>query len=174
MRDRQNPQQQDEWEDVGQGYGRIGESYRGGFGAGGGGMGDLSRERKGPKGYTRSDERIREMLCERLTHEEDLEVSDVSVDVKDGKVTLEGTVPDRYMKHHIEDLADSCWGVKDVENRLRVGQSEGSAGSSSESSAGGAMHASGGAMGASDRSGSPLGTQGGNRAGKASGGGTTS
>ncbi len=40
--------------------------------------------------------------------------------VKDAKVTLEGSVPDRRMKHAIEDLADQCPGVQDVDNRIRV------------------------------------------------------
>jgi osmotically-inducible protein OsmY len=35
-------------------------------------------------------------------------------------VSLEGTVPYRYMKHAVEDAADECWGVKDVDNRIRV------------------------------------------------------
>lgn len=81
---------------------------------------DIHRERKGPKGYARSDERIREFICERLAQQHRLDVSDVSVSVSDGCVTLEGTVPDRGMKHAIEDAADGCWGVKDVENRIRV------------------------------------------------------
>jgi osmotically-inducible protein OsmY len=40
--------------------------------------------------------------------------------VVSGKVTFDGTVPDRYMKHYIEDLADSCPGVQDIDNRIRV------------------------------------------------------
>jgi osmotically-inducible protein OsmY len=35
-------------------------------------------------------------------------------------VVLEGTVPDRYMKHAIEDLADAAPGVQDDDNRIRV------------------------------------------------------
>lgn len=81
---------------------------------------DVPRDRQGPRGYTRSDERIREHICERLARHHILEVSDVEVAVNEGCVTLEGTVPDRYMKHAIEDTADNCWGVKDVDNRIRV------------------------------------------------------
>ncbi|MDM9557684.1 MULTISPECIES: BON domain-containing protein [Bordetella] len=72
-----------------------------------------------PKGYVRSDERVREDLCERLSHS-GLDVSDVSVDVSDGVVALEGTVPDRRTKHAIEDCADDCLGVTDIQNRIRV------------------------------------------------------
>jgi osmotically-inducible protein OsmY len=39
---------------------------------------------------------IREEVCERLWAEPHVEVGDVSVEVKDGVVTLEGTVPDDY------------------------------------------------------------------------------
>jgi hypothetical protein len=81
---------------------------------------DVSRSRKGPKNYTRSDERIREFICERLTQEQQADVSEVSVEVQNGRVTLEGTVPERQMKYAIEDVVDRCWGVQDVENYLRV------------------------------------------------------
>lgn len=91
-----------------------------GLGAGGREWSDVARNRQGPRGYTRSDERIREFICERLAQHHQLEVSDVSVEVRDGTVVLEGTVPERYMKHAIEDTADNCWGVKDVENHIRV------------------------------------------------------
>ncbi|WP_175687240.1 BON domain-containing protein [Burkholderia anthina] len=86
--------------------------------------GDPEREalryRRGPKGYTRSDERIREDVCERLAHALDIDVSDVTVQVREGRVELDGTVPSRWMKHDIEDLADDCMGVRDIENRVRV------------------------------------------------------
>ncbi|WP_322080836.1 BON domain-containing protein [Burkholderia sp. BCC1972] len=81
---------------------------------------DALRQRRGPKGYTRSDERIREDVCERLAHALEIDVSDVAVQVNDGCVQLDGTVPARWMKHDIEDLADGCLGVRDVENRVRV------------------------------------------------------
>ncbi|WP_175821515.1 BON domain-containing protein [Burkholderia sp. BCC0419] len=81
---------------------------------------DALRQRRGPKGYTRSDERIREDVCERLAHALEIDVSDVSVQVNEGRVELEGTVPARWMRHDIEDLADGCMGVRDVENRVRV------------------------------------------------------
>ena len=82
----------------------------------------------GPKGYQRSDERIREDICERLWHDSRVDVGEVSVDVKGGVVSLEGSVPERRMKHVIEDTAASCRGVKDVENRIRVARSGSPAG----------------------------------------------
>jgi len=75
---------------------------------------------RGPKGYTRSDERIKEDISERLWRTEYLDSSEVSVAVKDGVVTFSGTVPVRWMRHEIENIADSCIGVQDIENNIRV------------------------------------------------------
>ncbi|MFP5305906.1 MAG: BON domain-containing protein, partial [Gammaproteobacteria bacterium] len=80
------------------------------------------RVQRGPKGYTRSDERIRDDICERLHYADDVDVGDVSVDVSAGTVKLEGTVPQRWMKYRIEDLCDDALGVLDIDNRIRVGR----------------------------------------------------
>lgn len=74
---------------------------------------------KGPKGYTRSDERIREEICERLS-EGYLDASDIEVSVQDGEVTLTGSIADRRTKRLAEELADGIRGVKDIENRLKL------------------------------------------------------
>lgn len=92
---------------------------RGGYGRGMTAWRDRGSQRTDPKGYVRSDERVRENVCEHLAHS-GLDVSDVSVAVADGRVVLEGTVPNRRMKHRIEDCADACVGVTDVDNRIRV------------------------------------------------------
>lgn len=75
---------------------------------------------KGPKGYERSDERLQEMICERLMEDPHIDASEVSVQVKNREVTLEGTVEDRRTKYEIEELIEQCGGVKDVKNQLRV------------------------------------------------------
>ncbi len=75
---------------------------------------------QGPKGYTRSDERLREDISERLMQAYDIDSSEVTVQVQGGKVVLDGTVPSRHMKHAIEDIADGAPGVQDVDNRIRV------------------------------------------------------
>src|SRR5690606_3125514 len=96
---------------MGSGYGQSG-AYR---------SEDRSRAmRRGPKGYQRTDERIKEDIYERVMEREHLDVEDVTVEVKDGRVTLQGEVPERWMKHEVEDIADGCMGVKDVENNIRV------------------------------------------------------
>jgi hypothetical protein len=74
----------------------------------------------GPKGYQRSDERLREDISERLMEARYIDSSDVTVEVAGAKVVLDGTVPERRMKHAIEDLVDACPGVQDIDNRIRV------------------------------------------------------
>ncbi|MEW6169226.1 MAG: BON domain-containing protein [Pseudomonadota bacterium] len=76
--------------------------------------------RQGPKGYARSDQRIWEDVCERLYHADDVDVSDVSVDVNGGTVKLEGRVPERWMKYRIEDICDDALGVLEIDNRIRI------------------------------------------------------
>jgi len=74
---------------------------------------------KGPKGYSRSDERIREEVCERLAGGY-LDASDIEVTVTNGEVTLSGFVRDRQTKRLAEELAEAAMGVKDIENKLKV------------------------------------------------------
>ena len=76
---------------------------------------------RGPRGYTRSDERIGEDIHERLTDDPMLDASDITVEVHDGEVTLGGQVERRWLKHHAEDLVDACSGVRGIRNELRVG-----------------------------------------------------
>jgi osmotically-inducible protein OsmY len=75
---------------------------------------------RGPLNYTRSDERIREDLNERLTDADDLDASGITVEVSNGAATLSGSVDERWMKHRAEDLADGCSGVRDVRNLIQV------------------------------------------------------
>ena len=75
---------------------------------------------KGPKNYVRSDERIHEDVCEHLTHHPYVDASDIEVTVRDGEVTLSGTVDARMVKRAAEDACDHVHGVKDVHNYLRV------------------------------------------------------
>jgi len=75
---------------------------------------------RSPKGYTRSDERIREDVCDRIGRLGAVDPSDVEVNVKDGEVTLSGTISQRSWKHLIEDTVDDIAGVKEIHNQLRV------------------------------------------------------
>lgn len=82
----------------------------------------VSHRGRGPKGYTRSDERIREDVNDRLSDDAYLDASEIEVSVSDGEVTLIGTVENRIDKRRAEDLADDISGVKNVQNQLRVKQ----------------------------------------------------
>ena len=75
---------------------------------------------RGPAGYTRSDERIREDVNDRLTEDWRVDARAVEVSVASGEVTLDGTVPSREQKRRAEDLVDSLSGVKHVQNNLRI------------------------------------------------------
>jgi HSP20 family molecular chaperone IbpA len=117
--------QEDEWS----------SQYRGGMGGGIGGMFEQGRERlregiqsfregryrgRGPKGYTRSDERIREDVCDVLADHPMVDASEIEVQVKTGEVTLTGTVSSREEKRLAEDVIENLSGVKEVNNQLRI------------------------------------------------------
>ena len=95
----------------GQGYARPyvpGASPRGGFSG------------RGPKGYIRTDDRIKEDVCDRLSWNDEVDATEITVRVQDGEVTLEGRVETRHMKRLAADIAEDVSGVKDVHNTIRV------------------------------------------------------
>jgi osmotically-inducible protein OsmY len=75
---------------------------------------------RGPKGYTRSDERIREDINDRLTDYDYIDASDIEVNVENGEVILTGLVENRYEKRMAEDIVEDVSGVRNVENRIRI------------------------------------------------------
>jgi hypothetical protein len=94
---------------------------RGSFG---GWSSSSSHQQRGPKGYKRSDERLLDEICQRIA-QSDIDASDVTVQVQDGHVTLDGTIPHRRMKYELEEMADRVMGVSDIDNRLRMPRSQG-------------------------------------------------
>lgn len=82
--------------------------------------GARTHQGRGPKGYTRSDDRILDDVVARLTDDDRIDASDVSVQVIDGRVILDGLVQQRSDRRYAEDVADAVRGVVDVDNRLRV------------------------------------------------------
>jgi len=74
---------------------------------------------KGPLGYQRSDERLREQVCELLTQDEQVDASAIEVTVEHGEVTLSGEVDDRRARRRAEECLDGLSGIKQVFNRLR-------------------------------------------------------
>jgi hypothetical protein len=86
---------------------------------------DRGHRGRGPKGYRRTDERISEEVHERLTDDAWLDASHIDVTVKDGEVTLSGTVENREAKHRAEHLVENLSGVTHVQNNLRIGTAGG-------------------------------------------------
>jgi osmotically-inducible protein OsmY len=117
------------WPEQRESYGRQREPRPGGSGQ--------ERQRgqfagRGPKGYKRSDDRIREDVNEELTRNPDLDATDIEVKVESGEVTLSGTVDDRRAKRLAEELAERCSGVHEVHNQLRIDHAQSQSGSERE------------------------------------------
>ena len=74
----------------------------------------------GPRGYKRSDERIKDDINDRLTWHGYIDASDIDVEVNDGIVTVKGTVEDRHQKRMAEDVIENVSGVEDVNNQLKI------------------------------------------------------
>jgi osmotically-inducible protein OsmY len=83
------------------------------------GSAPISYRGRGPRGYTRSDERLLESICERLTDDPRIDASDIEVQVQQQVVTLRGSVEDRLTKYAVEELVESA-GARDIQNQLRV------------------------------------------------------
>ena len=75
---------------------------------------------KGPKDYQRSEDRIREDVCDRLSDDDYVDATNIQVQIQNNEVILTGTVNSRDQKRRAEDLIESISGVHNVENRLRV------------------------------------------------------
>jgi hypothetical protein len=109
----------------------YGPAGGGGFHGSDLGMGAPDEDRgphygKGPKGYKRSDDRTRDDVCDAIAHQGYIDASDVEVKVADGIVTLSGTVAHRHEKRKLEHLVESCRGVHEVHNELRLKRSDAS------------------------------------------------
>jgi len=83
----------------------------------------LGHRGRGPRGYNRSDDRIREDVSDRLTDDPYVDASEIDVAVSGCEVTLTGTVDSRSTKRRAEDVAERVSGVRHVQNNLRVRQS---------------------------------------------------
>jgi osmotically-inducible protein OsmY len=75
---------------------------------------------RGPKNYTRSDERIRDDVSDRLADDPWLDATEIEITVTGAEVILAGTVDTREDKRRAEDIAEQVSGVKNVQNTLRV------------------------------------------------------
>ncbi len=91
-------------------------------------FGDADAERRrqqdyrgrGPRGYTRSDERIKEDVSDRLADDPWVDASEIDVTVNASEVTLSGSVDTREARRRAEDIVERVSGVSYVQNNLRV------------------------------------------------------
>ena len=76
---------------------------------------------QGPKGYARSDERLKEMICEKLTDDDHIDASEITVEVSNWMLRS-GSVrsPDEPGRGTVE----RCGGRKDIHNQLRIEREE--------------------------------------------------
>jgi len=79
-----------------------------------------TRTARTTKGFTRSDERLREVVSDRLSEQDAFDPSDIEVSVRDAEVKLSGTVASRHEKFWAEELTANVAGVRDVRNELRI------------------------------------------------------
>lgn len=124
-------------------YGAAGSSSFGSFGEGSLDRSDWGSSQaqsasfhgRGPKGYKRSDDRIKEDVCETLARDPRIDASDIEVNVDDAMVTLSGTVESREIKRAAEMVIENLSGVVDVKNDIKVKKS-GETGSDMQASSG--------------------------------------
>jgi hypothetical protein len=77
---------------------------------------------RGPKGYRRSDEMIKDDVSEALYRSTEVDASYIEVSVSNGHVTLKGSVQDRLQKKLAERAIENLAGVDDVFNELKISQ----------------------------------------------------
>ncbi|MCK9541492.1 MAG: BON domain-containing protein [Novosphingobium sp.] len=81
---------------------------------------EMDHRGRGPANYKRSDDRITDDANDALTRDWIVDASDITVTVTDGEATLEGFVGSRAAKRRAEDCVEDVFGVKHVQNNLRV------------------------------------------------------
>ena len=79
---------------------------------------------RGPSNYTRSNERLLEHACERLTEDRGVDARNINVTCENNEVTLDGTVNTRWEKRRAEDIVHDISGVNHVQNNLRLAQTD--------------------------------------------------
>ncbi len=68
----------------------------------------------------RSATQIREDSFKALEKDPEVNASEIEISVKDGIVTLAGTVESRHIKRQVENVVNEIEGVLDINNNLRI------------------------------------------------------
>jgi len=79
---------------------------------------EYASEAREPAGYRLSDASIKEQILRQLAREEALDVGGITVEVRDGEVTLSGSVRCYADMQRVEELACAIEGVKLARNGL--------------------------------------------------------
>jgi len=93
------------------------------YGHGHGGQQPWGRQNysgRGPKGYQRSDDRLKEQASDALMDDPQIDASEITIDVSNAEATLTGTVGSREQKRAAEWCVERVSGVREVINQLRV------------------------------------------------------
>lgn len=85
---------------------------------------EMDHRGRGPSNYIRSDERILEDACDRLTEDRGVDARKMTVTVDKGEIALDGTVNTRWEKRRAEDCVHDISGVGHVQNNLRIEKTE--------------------------------------------------
>ena len=75
---------------------------------------------KGPTNLQRTDERVRAAVSAALEIHDQVDATHIEVLVKDGEVTLSGTVTDRNQQRLAEEVVAAVSGVRDVQNLIEL------------------------------------------------------
>jgi len=86
---------------------------------------DKNADRREPNargfvGYDASDERIEREMNDHLAEHSYIDTTEIVVTVKDGEITLTGSVPDNDQKNYVEEVAQKVSGVTHVHNQLMI------------------------------------------------------
>jgi osmotically-inducible protein OsmY len=106
---------------------------------------------RGPKGYQRSDDRLKEQVSGRLMDDSQIDASEITVEIHGGEVTLTGTVNSREEKRAAEACAETVSGVREVFNQLRVNRGDWQTGGSQGRAVSTSAQAGKGARSSSER-----------------------
>ena len=79
----------------------------------------LNRRDRKKSARMRSDQRVREEICEKLARDPEIDDRGIEVRVTKGEVVLDGFVGDRHTRDLAEGTPGNVRGVRTVRNRLR-------------------------------------------------------
>jgi osmotically-inducible protein OsmY len=75
---------------------------------------------RGPRSYRRTDDKIIDDICERLTRDPRVDATFVEIKTNQGEVTITGVVGSWEEKQWAGEIAADVFGVQCVQNELRI------------------------------------------------------